>query len=161
MKDYKEIFENGRLSLSFFERSENMLCCGGFALEQVTRRRLNFKFTRANGWEHLSVSMPNTCPSWEAMCYMKEQFWEDDEACVEYHPKKEDYVNNHPYCLHIWRPYETELPTPPRIMVGIKDLEDAQYLAENISKYQMKDNEIIKDEYYIKRKFDMLGRPID
>lgn len=28
-----------------------------------------------------------------------------------------DYVNIHPYCLHIWKPINQEIPTPPRILV--------------------------------------------
>lgn len=34
-------------------------------------------------------------------------------------PFAADYVNNHPHCLHIWKPTETEIPTPPSILVGI------------------------------------------
>jgi len=33
---------------------------------------------------------------------------------------KKDYVNNHNYCLHIWKPINQEIPTPPSIMVGLK-----------------------------------------
>ena len=161
MKDYKEIFDNKKLHLSFFERSENMLCCGGFTLDSITRKRLNFKFTKANGWEHLSVSMPNKCPSWEMMCDMKNIFWDEDECCVEYHPKKSDYVNNHNYCLHIWKPYEEELPIPPVLFVGLRNIDDAKELADNIDKYRIKDSDTIKDEYYIKRTFDIFGNKIE
>lgn len=151
MKQIKNIFENKRLSFIEFIRNINNECViGGFTIDPISNKRLNFKFSRANGWEHLSVSMPNRCPNWEQMCFMKEQFWEDDEACVEYHPKKEDYVNNHNYCLHIWKPYEIELPTPPSIMVGIRDINDLQYITENIDKYTIKN--AIEDEFYIPRK---------
>ena len=151
MKDIKDIFNNKRLSFLEFSRNPKSECIiGGFTIEPKTNKRLNFKFTKANDWEHLSVSMPNKCPSWEQMCFMKEQFWEDNEACVEYHPKKEDYVNNHNYCLHIWRPYNVELPIPPSIMVGIRNTDDLQYVTENIDKYTFKD--AIKDEFYIPRK---------
>ena len=30
---------------------------------------------------------------------------------------EEDYVNVHPYCLHIWRPQHQDLPKPPKIFV--------------------------------------------
>ena len=43
-----------------------------------------------------------------------------EEICVEYHPKKSEYVNNHPYCLHIWKPIDVELPTPAIELIGIK-----------------------------------------
>ena len=72
------------------------------------------------GWEHFSINpyRRNQTPSWDLMCRMKELFFKDDEACVEYHPRKQDYVNNMPHCLHIWRPLEKELPVPPPIYVG-------------------------------------------
>ena len=155
MKQIENIFKNKRLSFIEFSRNPDNECViGGFTIDPKTNKRLNFKFSRSNGWEHLSVSMPNRCPSWEQMCFMKEQFWEDDEACVEYHPKKEDYVNNHNYCLHIWRPYEIELPTPPSIMVGVRNMDDVQYLIDNLDKIQIKD--AIKDEFYIQRKQGMV-----
>lgn len=69
------------------------------------------------GWEHVSVSHDNRVPNWETMCKIKEMFFEDDEAVMQLHPKKADYINNHPYCLHLWRPIETEIPVPPLFMV--------------------------------------------
>lgn len=90
--------------------------------DSISNKWLTFVFSWGGGWEHLSVSTPNKIPSWEQMCRMKELFWEDEEACVEFHPRKSEYVNNHRYCLHIWRPINEELPTPPEWMVGIKEL---------------------------------------
>ena len=63
------------------------------------------------------------CPDWDEMCKLKDMFFEEDECCVQYHPPKSEYVNNIPYCLHIWRPieeYTGKLPVPPSILVGIK-----------------------------------------
>jgi hypothetical protein len=94
----------------------------GEYFDSTTRKWLTFIFSWGGGWEHLSVSTPNKLPTWEQMCKLKEIFWEDEEACVEYHPRKSEYVNNHRYCLHIWRPINEELPTPPEWMVGIKEL---------------------------------------
>ncbi len=56
------------------------------------------------------------------MCFIKDLFWDEDDVVVQYHPAKSDYVNNHQYTLHLWRPTEGEMPTPPSIMVGIKGL---------------------------------------
>lgn len=70
------------------------------------------------GWEHVSVSLPARCPTWEEMCFIKSLFWSEDDCVIQYHPPKSDYVNNHPYCLHLWRPIEQSLPTPPSFMVG-------------------------------------------
>lgn len=71
-------------------------------------------------WEHVSVSLENRCPNWPEMCFVKDLFWEDDEVVMQLHPAKSDYVNNHPYCLHLWRPLRAEIPLPPIDMVGVK-----------------------------------------
>lgn len=70
------------------------------------------------GWEHVSVSLSNRCPTWEEMCRIKALFWDVEDCVVQYHPPVTEYVNNHPYCLHLWRPVGVEIPAPPRWMVG-------------------------------------------
>lgn len=70
------------------------------------------------GWEHVSVSHPNRIPSWETMCEVKKMFFEDEEVVMQLHPKKSEYVNIAKTCLHLWRPLGTEIPTPPKFMVG-------------------------------------------
>jgi len=74
------------------------------------------------GWDHVSVSLPNRCPNWKEMCFIKELFFEDEETVVQYHPKKSEYINNHPYCLHLWRKQDQEMFLPPSFMVGAKAL---------------------------------------
>lgn len=96
---------------------------------------LNFIFSTGCGFEHLSVSTPVKCPTWEQMCFMKDIFWEEDEVCMQLHPKKSEYVNNMKYCLHIWKPIEKEIPIPPSIMVGIRKGQEIEDLADIISMY--------------------------
>lgn len=64
------------------------------------------------GWEHISVSLKNRCPTWDEMCYAKHLFWADDEVVIQYHPAKSDYVNDFQFCLHLWKPIGVELPLP-------------------------------------------------
>lgn len=59
------------------------------------------------GWEHVSVSLPNRCPNWEEMCHIKNLFFGEEDLCIQFHPRKKDYVNLHDYCLHIWKPPAT------------------------------------------------------
>jgi len=92
----------------------------GIYVDPVERKNYFFVFSWGQGWEHLSVSQRNKTPSWDIMCRIKNVFWGEDEVCVEYHPKKEDYVNLHPHCLHIWKEVGKEFPTPPSILVGFK-----------------------------------------
>lgn len=78
-----------------------------------------------SGWEHVSVTIApvgktaNRCPTWEEMCWVKGQFWNDDVTVIQYHPAKEDYVSQHDFCLHLWRPIGKDFPTPNPLMVGI------------------------------------------
>jgi hypothetical protein len=67
------------------------------------------------GWEHASVEVVHArrCPTWEEMCFVKDLLWAPTETVVQYHPAKENYVNVHPYVLHLWRPPVATLPTPP------------------------------------------------
>jgi hypothetical protein len=72
------------------------------------------------GWEHVSVSRQDRCPTWDEMCQVKALFWDDEDCVIQYHPPKSEYVNNHPYCLHLWRPLRAEVPLPDSFLVGVK-----------------------------------------
>lgn len=87
-------------------------------------RRIYCIASDGEGWQHVSVSFgPNkSTPSWELMCKIKELFFEDEDAVVQFHPAKSQYVNNHAGCLHLWRPTEQTVPTPPPEMVGLMEL---------------------------------------
>lgn len=70
------------------------------------------------GWEHVSVSRKDRCPTWNEMCFIKSLFWDDEDCVVQFHPPRSQYVNHHPYCLHLWRKFGEEFQTPPAWMVG-------------------------------------------
>lgn len=72
-------------------------------------------------WQHVSVSLVDSVftPSWSIMCAVKEMFWGGDEWVVQFHPPRSAYVNNHPGCLHLWKPTAVPLPTPIPSLVGI------------------------------------------
>ena len=113
MKDIKKIKETSNL----FIDQEGYDGFMGRWYNKEDNKMYTFVFSYGGGWEHLSVSRPNKTPTWDVMCKMKDIFWNDDEVCIEYHPKKSDYVNNHKNCLHIWKPIDQEIPTSPRIFV--------------------------------------------
>lgn len=129
MRELEDIKKNGYLKI----KKEGQDGFGGTFYDKKSRCNLNFIMSWGAGFEHCSVSMPTRCPSWEQMCVMKELFWKDDEVCMELHPAKDNYVNNHPYCLHIWRPINQEIPIPPTIMVGLKDNFTSEDIAELIN----------------------------
>jgi hypothetical protein len=70
------------------------------------------------GWDHVSVSTQGRCPTWQEMEFVRRMFFHDDEAVMQLHPPLADYVNDHPHCLHLWRPQRVPVPRPPRWMVG-------------------------------------------
>ncbi len=74
--------------------------------------------TDGMGWEHVSASTRTRTLTWEEMCMIKNLFWDPEDAVVQFHPPKSDYVNRHPFCLHLWRPKFQEIPRPPRELVG-------------------------------------------
>lgn len=78
-------------------------------------------FSNGGGWDHVSVSFKHRCPTWEEMCEIKSMFFHPEEVCVQYHPSEREYVNNHPYCLHLWRFQQPGMPMPPAWMVGVKN----------------------------------------
>ncbi len=67
------------------------------------------------GWDHVSVSLPgrNRCPTWDEMCTVKDLFFPPDESAIQFHPPTSEYVNTHPYVLHLWRIQDGEFPVPP------------------------------------------------
>jgi len=83
-------------------------------------------------WEHVSVSLASRYPTWDEMCKVKDLFWEPEDCVIQLHPPRSQWINNHPYCLHLWRPLEFEIQLPPPITVGVKGLgpEDCKVLGE-------------------------------
>lgn len=76
------------------------------------------------GWEHCSISiaLPGKqalrCPTWEEMCYIKDLFWDKEDCVIQYHPSKDQYVNRHPFVLHLWKPINQVIPIPDKSMIG-------------------------------------------
>ncbi len=137
MKNLEEIRQTRNLFIKAETLNDGM---GGYYYDSISGKNLNFIFSYQLGWEHLSVSMPSRTPTWEQMCRMKDIFWNKDEACVEYHPKEEDYVNMHPHCLHIWRSTEEYLPIPPHILVGFKNKEEQEEFLKIADKFGIQVN---------------------
>lgn len=63
-------------------------------------------------WDHVSVSLQNRCPNWEEMCFVKSLFFDPEDAVFQLHPPQSKWINNHPYCLHLWRPTKETIPLP-------------------------------------------------
>jgi hypothetical protein len=67
-------------------------------------------------WWHLSVSHERRVPSWAELSKCKEEFLGDLEA-YQVLPKRRDYVNVMPHCLHLWAPVDGQ-----RCVANLHDL---------------------------------------
>lgn len=71
-------------------------------------------------WEHVSVSvvggLRSDTPWWGEMCEVKDMFWHEHEAVVQYHPPKSENISLGEI-LHLWRPWADDIPMPPQVMV--------------------------------------------
>jgi len=87
-------------------------------------RRLACIASDGDEWEHVSVTDQSTRrsnetpPTWDDMCFIKSAFWDDEECVIEYHVPRSEWINQHPGCLHLWRPKNVEIPRPPSSFVG-------------------------------------------
>ncbi len=92
--------------------------CGAFKIK-LEGSNLTFTVVASNGggWEHVSVSTEYRCPRWNEMCRIKDLFFNENETVMQLHPPKEEYINNHEYCLHLWRPSNEKIPMPPKSFV--------------------------------------------
>jgi hypothetical protein len=68
-------------------------------------------------WEHVSVSHRKRSPSWNEMCVVKNLFWHEEETVMQIHPPQSQWINNHEFCLHLWKPSH-EIILPPSLTVG-------------------------------------------
>lgn len=94
---------NGAFQVPLHGRYLKVIACDGFPDSE---------------WEHVSVSLPNRCPTWEELCSIKDLFWEPEDVVIQFHPKESEYVHTHPFCLHLWRWIPGELPRPHYALVG-------------------------------------------
>ena len=104
-------------------RSEYSDGFNGLFLIQIDSETLNVIASDGEGWKHVSVSRKydaHKVPSYSMMCKVKDLFFEPEDWCMEFHPAKSEYVNNHPGCLHLWKP-DAPFPTPPSILTGYKN----------------------------------------
>lgn len=110
---------------------------GNFVIKTPEVHYLFVIASDGEGWDHVSVSVLHECrcPTWEEMCFVKDLFWLESEPVMQLHPAKDNYVNNHPRCLHLWRPQSLSKPIPlpdPRL-VGIHGVEGLEQLRDHVN----------------------------
>jgi hypothetical protein len=114
--------KTSRADLAHFASNDSHGNNGLFIVKLARGQTVRVIATDGGEWEHVSVSREDRCPTWAEMCAVKALFWDDEDCVVQYHPPTSEHVNNHPFCLHLWRPIGVTMPMPPSIFVGIKEL---------------------------------------
>jgi len=119
------ILERGRIREGRYASDESFGFDGAFLITDYGGARLKIiscdgAGPEAQGWEHVSVGCNGRPPQWDEMCFVKALFWGDDETVVQYHPRKDDYVNHHPFVLHLWKRDGEEFELPPAEFIGPK-----------------------------------------
>jgi hypothetical protein len=99
----------------------DLRCNGAFSVPVVKTDGSTVKLTilaaSEGGWDHVSVRLDERCPTWLEMSAVHRIFFGDDEVAMQLHVPSKDHVNNHPFCLHLWRPWSKKIPLPPRRFV--------------------------------------------
>jgi hypothetical protein len=117
--------ERGRILVGYYGSVPNSGPIGAFTIkspyvDDILRIIACDAGPDTQGWEHVSVSTNNRCPFWEEMCFIKGLFWEAEECVFQLHPPESEYINFHPYALHLWRNVDRPVPKPPSAFVGIQ-----------------------------------------
>ncbi|WP_319759544.1 hypothetical protein [Maridesulfovibrio sp.] len=104
-------FRPERLPLSWEERPSHLEGAAFFVRDNLTSlavfASVDMMFDNAGKsceWIHLSVSRQAKLPSWDDLKDVKGTFLGDHREAVQVLPKAEDYINLHPFCLHLWAP---------------------------------------------------------
>lgn len=112
---------NGALKMNFPEKFRIAGLTGESGVFEIPIEHNVFRVIASNqkGWNHVSVSIKNRprCPLWNEMNAIKDCFFSEEETIVQFHPKKSEYVNIHPYVLHLWRQHGVDYTLPPKDFV--------------------------------------------
>lgn len=92
---------------------------------------------KSGGFEHVSVHVKNVrrkggrktvvkrFPTWEEMCFVKDLFWDKDEAVAQFHWPEGDADGEPSHTLHLWKHW-TGFALPPKEYLGKEEpVEDA------------------------------------
>jgi len=83
---------------------------GQRAFEHIDGRRVIGTVGQHEGrwWLHVSVSRAKYIPSYEDLAGVKAAFVGEDLQALQIFPRRDEHVNIHPYCLHLWACLEPE-----------------------------------------------------
>lgn len=60
-------------------------------------------------FHHISVSHPSRYPTWDELLEVRYTFFPDTAEVAQILPRKEQYINLHKHCFHLWSPHSGKL----------------------------------------------------
>ena len=100
---------------------------GAFIIPHKHRILLACVVSDQEDWDHVSIHVETMrkkkqkwiqrTPTWDEIVFVKDMFFRPDEWEMQFLPGQKDYINDHNYTLHIWRPHNVLIPKPPIWMV--------------------------------------------
>lgn len=118
-----KVIEKCRVTTGVMKSDKSMGFNGAFIIRHLSAH-LTVIISDEALWDHVSVSLPSRTPTWGEMNFIKGMFFDNEETVIQFHPPRSQYINNHAFCLHLWRDQSREIVLPPQFMVGIKGCED-------------------------------------
>lgn len=82
-------------------------------IQPDNRSYLRVIASEGGGWDHVSVSLGDRCPTWQEMDDVFRLFFRLDETAIQLHVPRSEHINNFDFCLHLWRNQDTEIAKPP------------------------------------------------
>jgi hypothetical protein len=79
-------------------------CYSGFTSKRKIIVIVSEEFHDNRWWRHVSCSLNNQIPSWKDLREVKDVFIGKDKKAFQIFPPEKEYVNIHPYVLHLWCP---------------------------------------------------------
>lgn len=62
-----------------------------------------------NGREHVSVAHPKRYPNWNELTFVRYKIMKKDVRVAQILPPRDEYINAHENCFHLWEMNEDEL----------------------------------------------------
>lgn len=77
---------------------------GALYLNELTGQSVILTLEEHDGrkWLHVSTAFQNRLPTWMELRAVKDLFVGRDREAMQILPPEKEYVNIHPYCLHLW-----------------------------------------------------------
>lgn len=112
MRDTTELVEECRVKRGYFASKASDGNNGVFFIE-IDKTMFTVIVSDGQGWDHVSVSLPDRNPTWGEMETIRDLFFKPEEIVIQFSPPRVKKINNHPNCLHLWREQGAYVKMPP------------------------------------------------